>query len=1674
MNMRLPAEIAAMAMCYLILAMPLAAATSVRIQSGGTLAETVDYNPANLVNQQITYVKDPRDISWANVRIAMNLNSASLAHTITRVYLYKCGALSPSSCMQKTPEVFDTYVDTEIAWADISESTGSTPYPQEGNILFLVKLRDPDGLESWIGLWNTIRRNSHSEFLFYRHELSEITVHAKTPNLVGPIVSYITNFNTIPFRWLTSVVFDEAESIVAIGGDDQEIDSSPPVLQSVDPPGLEIDVINKENYFVFPKTASGYAFPITLEKNPDFECGDRRCEANLGENGDTCCFDCGCDSGQYCDAPQGSLEDGFCKSSANVGLEIVGTPTAEVTDCSSGFDVSITARITNIPASMSDDVSGVIRVATDPFAVECLRQSEGLYQCSFPQRPTLQCGSGLRTIGPGDLKLTVHYMDGPNDVTEDLTANFPTINVNYDCDCETGYYCDTGGDACQTEDSIALGVTELTSYLDAYTPGDNMNLKVKIFNPPTGTVLVSASAGLNLTNAPVSPGTPRCTLQEPTTDYVYDCNIPFSITGYSAENNYKFEPNVLNFEITYNDGSEARTQRLYTEFGPISIPAQNCGNSRCDVSENPGNCCLDCGCENSGDYCDVSRGCASMSSVTMTATAYPTELTDCKVAHDVNVQVEIPNAPYGMQVDFFNVQVNNQPVAWPFDCSSTTGNIYDCQLSVPPQDGCQLPFTSVGPNDISFSVSYPNGDPNGPRITQDISASMGALTITPIPHIDGLCEPGLGESGNNTCVDCPCETEPGFGPLYYCDTTTTGGMCLPKSNIFLQVEDPTSTVSFDSCEKTNTMSVIMRVANQPANMRVEARYATINDQSAYTNCRESTGIFMNSNTTFNCSIRVPSVSDCKSGQVYTYDNNSISIVISYDNGQGPPILIPLTADLPRISISQTYRSMHEITDEVMTEMKGVLDKIIDITEEMMDQMETCMELQIANFVIGMIGSIAMGVAGGRSTANSQTVTDGKVVDGSFFDGFSKGVKTGGEMSKQSSTMIKSYCDMLQKMSQMQIEYQKLQIEKIKMNMCLAIQQHNYDSGKCKGNYEGCFDSVVRCLGSLKDMSGIVNNIGDLTSSMNQDAVNANNAMADMFDALGDAPWGGSPGGVSQNQYLSVKLKNSQGGITYLSPNQLICKYDETRSASTESQCKYNTLVVTKVINADKCKEPFISHKDTNNVERKTGSEIILSSQTEGKHTINLRCPKSDKTITELTSSEDIKDDSKIIESLTYTAAGKYVGAECMCQFQGNKPFTGVYGEKTSQLQVGETSDFSASTCGYEIGETWKVTGTRPLTERKSTNTGQIWFSEKCKLYSGSTIEVTSKTNPPSFIKNNQYNREYWWVKVLDSKTGANNCLANTEGFYLACEGNKGYLTDGSGSSSGSLTGGTSTLAKKPRSLTLPTQPSSVVTFIGSGRVLILTGFQSADTFVNQDYCILPGGTILDVFGHTCIQPSGENMELWINYNIETLGPTAGISDACYAGTNLGMNNYWAKLSDNDPGCSTSSLSSVITRLESEASNIQFSPEGETPETSQDTLSLQGSEASIPYKIICKLGTMTSTEAETRTYAEHNLPNWECGRLKGCQETSYCGDGYYTCPSYPFDGFLIKARDYGSGERVSRLNPESHDGFLCEDARIPCTSDNTCNDIFDGENLCLNGFCDYQEADFFFANTDILL
>ena len=126
MNYKLMAlETFAIAACYIILAWPLASATNVNILFNGQTQETAELSIGNLLNKQITSKHEPSDVTWTDVKIVAAISSASLSHTIEKIYLYKCKAMSPSSCIMTAMSIRPKPLKPRYAFVSLPEL--STP-----------------------------------------------------------------------------------------------------------------------------------------------------------------------------------------------------------------------------------------------------------------------------------------------------------------------------------------------------------------------------------------------------------------------------------------------------------------------------------------------------------------------------------------------------------------------------------------------------------------------------------------------------------------------------------------------------------------------------------------------------------------------------------------------------------------------------------------------------------------------------------------------------------------------------------------------------------------------------------------------------------------------------------------------------------------------------------------------------------------------------------------------------------------------------------------------------------------------------------------------------------------------------------------------------------------------------------------------------------------------------------------------------------------------------------------------------------------------------------------------------------------------------------------------------------------------------------------------------------
>ncbi|RLJ09869.1 MAG: hypothetical protein DRP15_02085, partial [Candidatus Aenigmatarchaeota archaeon] len=811
--------IVAILVSYLVASLPLVVATNVNIIFNGNVQATAEYNQENLVNKIIYVTHDPSDISWANPRVVLTLSSASLAHSIRKIYVYKCGGLSPVDCVRTEPQVFDEWVDTEFAWRDISQQTGPSRYPQVANLLIFVKLEDMNGKTSWIGFWEQITRTNYNIFSVYSNQIDQIDVYAKSQDLIEPIRIFIENKVMIPFNWLERVVFNDATTLYAVGASESEIET--PQFQTAQPSSNDITAISKDYYFILPYTLNGLNAPVTLNLNPSFSCGDGVCEYDLGETETTCCYDCGCSNDYYCDAPQDDPISGRCKDPDEIYISSVTSSTDKISECSGLVFINISINMNSAPVSVSR-VSGSITFGDSSYPMSC---SGGplSYDCRVRIPSPIGCGTGSYNIGSGHVNLTIEYYDGPTLVSKSLSKDFSELYVEFDCGCPEGRYCDTGSHECESEDAITLGITNLTSYLDNYRPGDTINLTAKIFNPPTGLVLVSTSASLNLSGGHVSPGTPQCV--GPTTDYEYFCRIPFQIEDYSDQKSYTFQPNTLTFTITYNDGAVAKTKTLSTGFGPISIPSQFCGDGNCNMGETQDSCCYDCGCPSDEQFCDVVSGCVDIDSVQLSVDVVtPKTFKDCRVSHLLNLTLGIANSPYHIKINRAVHYIDDKPSGWSVQCDDVLFGVVNCYLTIPPIENCSLPYYEIGPNSIELQVTFPDGSKPTP-ITKTLKADFDNVQIIPTYHCgDGVCESDLLENASNCCIDCPCESDASFGEDYYCNydpVLDPTGTCTSKENITLVIDSPTSPVTLSSCEIHNKVSVLAHVENQPYSMRVK-------------------------------------------------------------------------------------------------------------------------------------------------------------------------------------------------------------------------------------------------------------------------------------------------------------------------------------------------------------------------------------------------------------------------------------------------------------------------------------------------------------------------------------------------------------------------------------------------------------------------------------------------------------------------------------------------------------------------------------------------------------------------------------------------------------------------------------------------------------------------------------
>lgn len=1075
-------QLIAVIVSTLVATLPLAGATQVNILFNGVVQQTASISPQNLVNKQISIIHDPADITWSQVRVLVTVNSASLAHSIERIFLFKCQLLDPVACSNVAPIDFETFADTELLWNDISQQEGGGTYPQTGHLMTLVKLKGIEGETIWVGFFDKIIRTDFNIFTKFNFELDEIDFHANSFDFVTPAASFIENFQMLPFTWAEKVEFNAAP-LFAVGGDETELDI--PILSAANPSGDTVTAINKEFFLVSAQTASGITNFIPLNQNPSFTCGDGVCDIPLGESSSTCCFDCGCSSGSYCDLPGDDPEAGVCKAQGDISLSVIPPSIPEVTDCSQPVAFDLSFQINNPPASLPSTLSSIVTLNGTPHAVTC--SGGPLYTCPLQIQSPVACGAGSFTIGPNAIEVTLTFNDGSNQISLPLSSEVPDLTFSLNCGCPEGFFCDSSLLVCKSEGSISLSVLNVTSFLPNFNPaGDSISLTAQINNPPSDLAVTGFTFILGTLfkdSTPIQNATSGSITCSQGSSHVYTCEIPLSISGYDHTFAYFFKGNSITFTVSFSNVDTTVVKDLTSAFSDISIPGFQCGDGVCNVEESQSNCCLDCGCQQSGMFCDVNvLSCDFLNNIGLEIlSAFPTQLEDCQpqTPHTIDITAQVTNPPSDLSLDFVFYLEGGVVQAFPLTCSlvnpGANAGLFSCQLTLPALEECQQQPNDfvLGPNALNFTISFSNG--NQGIIGKTLQASFDDIVITPIFKIgDGICESILGESAANSCIDCPCEDDPAFGGDFFCDIPQPfepgdAGECVNKNDIKLIIDSPTQIVTFDSCETPQKVLIKAHIQNEPSNVIGTAFSAVLDGENADLFSCKKTGfgfIGENASAPIECSLRVPSDPTCSKGKTTTFSPNSVSATIAFVSGISSTRVATITAPLPPIRITQQIKSIFDITQEAFEDMQRQIDETEELVDELLDKLETCLDVALLLAIVSMAAVIAGGVGGGLS--------------GNWQQGVQGGIGVGTGLMQ----MWSAYCNLINAHFQAQIHGKQLKIQFRQSQLCVDFVQHSIDlgpDGPCFGQELSCFNQLVSCL----DFSSINSALNLISSSISQ-------------------------------------------------------------------------------------------------------------------------------------------------------------------------------------------------------------------------------------------------------------------------------------------------------------------------------------------------------------------------------------------------------------------------------------------------------------------------------------------------------------------------------------------------------------------------------------------------------------
>jgi hypothetical protein len=148
------------------------------------------------------------------------------------------------------------------------------------------------------------------------------------------------------------------------------------------------------------------------------------------------------------------------------------------------------------------------------------------------------------------------------------------------------------------------------------------------------------------------------------------------------------------------------------------------------------------------------------------------------------------------------------------------------------------------------------------------------------------------------------------------------------------------------------------------------------------------------------------------------------------------------------------------------------------------------------------------------------------------------------------------------MYQMDLMIQQMEMKMIQMDMCMEMNQHMLDIGKCEGREESCFTSMVSCVN--------FNDISSWTSQLTSIISSGNNALAGMNAALqnvGTVTFGWGTGSYATRVWVKCGSESKSsccdmvwsGSYSSSSPPKKNCQRQDIRLGVQNLDCKYPAI-----------------------------------------------------------------------------------------------------------------------------------------------------------------------------------------------------------------------------------------------------------------------------------------------------------------------------------------------------------------------------------------------------------------------------------------------------------------------------------------------------------------------------------